>query len=134
MSDHHRLARRGDARIRAGGEPAQQRGRLGVAPISSSATSDTGLARGVPKTAVGGVTVLAALALLTAGRRGVTGLDREITFTGQILPVGGVRAVRRAGPGCQRSWCLPRTGRRARRGDAARIDIHPVTSAPEALS
>jgi ATP-dependent Lon protease len=87
-----------------------------------------------------GLTVLAALASLLTGRpaRHEVASTGEITLTGRLLPVGGVRekvlAARRAGLS---AVVLPAANRgeiddldeKTRRG----IAIHPIATAPEAL-
>ena len=87
-----------------------------------------------------GVTVLAALASLLTGRpaRRDVASTGEITLTGRILPVGGVRekvlAARRAGlaavvvPAANRAD-IDELDEETRRG----IEIHTAASAPEAL-
>jgi ATP-dependent Lon protease len=87
-----------------------------------------------------GITVLAALASLLTGRpaRRDVASTGEITLTGRLLPVGGVRekvlAARRAGlaaivvPAANREE-VDELGEEARRG----IEIHTAASVPEAL-
>ena len=88
-----------------------------------------------------GLTVIAALASLLTGRpaRRDTAATGEITLTGRILPVGGVRekvlAARRAGlaavvvPAANRAE-IEELDEETRRG----IQIHPAAAVPEALA
>ncbi len=142
-ADHHRLARRGDARIRPGGPelPAQQRGRLRhPGRIFSSATTCTSTSR-------------AGRSRRTGHRRGSRfsprsprcspGVRRGATWPRPARspsPVACSRSAacarrfsRRAGPGWRRSSSRPPTSRRSRNSTRRRargIEIHPAATVP----
>ena len=101
QADDHRPARRGDARVGPGGAVvgARQRRagwrrtfpRTGSPPTTSTSTCPAGA---VPKDGPSaGVAMAVALASLVSGKpvRADVAMTGEVTLTGQVLPVGGLK-------------------------------------------
>ena len=101
QADHHRAARRRDAGVRAGGAVVRARARRRSSkpdlPDDFFQTHDLHIhvpAGAIPKDGPSaGVTMATALASLISGRqvREDTAMTGELTLTGQVLPIGGLK-------------------------------------------